>query len=254
MFFRSPFHLLSTAFLSLHLILPTTGQLLNNHESQPTLQEPLSLAHDPLHYADPLPLSTRHHWMRLANTHVLHPHSACPFMAFGAAIVNHTLSFLDSTHPGTLICTGLNHNNHTGVPILDGEIAAIENCSRILTDPSGEFKLSSREAIEAYAELTIYTNGEPCPMCSGAIVWTGFREMVFGSSIAKLVEMGWPQIRVDSRMIWEASWDVRKPRTAWVGSVLANETDEVFNWQFQDGVECPKGCERKEGWGRCLDV
>ena len=253
MFSRLHSQLLFTACLSF-LILPTTSHSSNNHAPRNTLQDSLSLSHDPMQYNDPLPPSTRHHWMRHANTIVLHAHSACPFMAFGTAIVNHTLSFLDPTHPGTLLCTGLNHNNATGVPILDGEIAAIENCSAILTNPSGPVRLSSREAIEAYASLSIYTNGEPCPMCAGAIVWTGFREMVFGSSIASLVGMGWPQIRVDSRTIWKASWDVRKPRTAWVGSVLANETDEVFAWQFQEGVECPRGCERKERGGRCLDI
>ncbi|KAE9993271.1 hypothetical protein EG327_005878 [Venturia inaequalis] len=211
-----------------------------------------SLSNDPLYYNDPLPLSTREHWMRLANTQVLYAHTPCPFMAFGTAIVNHTLSFLDPTHPGELICTGLNHNNHTANPILDGEIAAIENCSVILTDSRGPYKLSPQEAIQAYTDFTIYTNGEPCPMCASAIVWTGFREMVYGSSIAKLVQMGWPQIRVDSRTIFEGSWDLRRTKTAWVGSVLNNETDRVYEWQFQSHVECPKGCSRQEAGGRCL--
>jgi hypothetical protein len=76
--------------------------------------------------------------------------------------------------------------------------------------------------------------------------------MVYGSSIAKLVEMGWPQIRVDSRTIFEGSWDLRRTRTAWVGSVLSNETDKVYEWQFQPDVACPPGCVRKEVGGRCL--
>lgn len=218
------------------------------------LQSPLqdSPPKDPLYYHDPLPLSTRQYWMRLANTEILYAHTPCPFMAFGTAIVNHTLSFLDPTHPGELVCTALNHNNHTSNPILDGEIAAIENCSTILTDPNGPYKFSAQEAIQAYTQLTVYTNGEPCPMCASAIMWTGFREMVYGSSIAKLVEMGWPQIRVDSRTIFAGSWDLRRTRTAWVGSVLSNETDKVYEWQFQPDVECPNGCERKERGGRCL--
>lgn len=209
---------------------------------------------DPLHYDDPLPLSTRHHWMRLANTAVLHAHTPCPFMAFGTVIVNHTLSFLDPSNLGDVICTGLNHNNHTANPILDGEIAAIENCSAVLTDPSGRFKLSIQQAIEAYSELTIYTNGEPCPMCASAINWTGFREMVFGSRIRTLVGMGWPQIRVDSRKIFEESWDLRRRRTAWIADVLSNETDRVFEWQFQHEMKCPVGCARRKASGRCLAI
>lgn len=218
--------------------------------SPPHSHDQVSLDHDPLHYTDPLPLSTRNHWMRLANTAVLHALSPCPFMAFGTAIVNHTLSFLDPTHAGELICTGLNHNNGTANPILDGEIAAIENCSSIFTSAG----LSPREAIDAFTSLSLYTNGEPCPMCASAIVWTGFREMVFGTSIERLVAMGWPQIRVDSRVIFKGSWDLRRERTKWVGSVLPNETDKVFSWQFQEGMDCPVGCERKEESGRCEAV
>lgn len=45
-----------------------------------------------------------------------------------------------------------------------GEIAAINNCSTILTDPNGEYKLSPQEALEALKQLSLYTNGEPCPM------------------------------------------------------------------------------------------
>lgn len=249
------FHTLSQCILLACLytcVSPIHTHIKNDLPIQSPLQDPLPK--DPLYYNDPLPILTRHHWMRLANTAVLYANTPCPFMAFGTAIVNHTLSFLDPSHLGELVCTGLNHNNHTSNPILDGEIAAIENCSAILTDPNGPYKLSAQEAIQAYTELTVYTNGEPCPMCASAIVWTGFREMVYGSSIATLVEMGWPQIRVDSRTIFEGSWDLRRARTAWVGSVLSNETDRVYTWQFQPEFECPRGCGRKEVGGRCLAI
>jgi hypothetical protein len=45
-----------------------------------------------------------------------------------------------------------------------GEISAINNCSAILTDPEGEYKLSASEALEEFKKLSLYTNAEPCPM------------------------------------------------------------------------------------------
>jgi tRNA(Arg) A34 adenosine deaminase TadA len=45
-----------------------------------------------------------------------------------------------------------------------GEIAAIKNCTSILTDPNGKFRMSAPEAQEAFADLTLYTNAESCPM------------------------------------------------------------------------------------------
>ena len=50
-----------------------------------------------------------------------------------------------------------------GMDIL-GEISVINNCSEILTDPNGEYKLSASEALKAYSTLSLYTNAEPCPM------------------------------------------------------------------------------------------
>jgi hypothetical protein len=47
---------------------------------------------------------------------------------------------------------------------ITGEISAINNCSGILTDQSGEYKLSISEALNAFSTLSLYTNAEPCPM------------------------------------------------------------------------------------------
>lgn len=45
-----------------------------------------------------------------------------------------------------------------------GEIAAIQNCTAILTDPNGRYNLTGTQAIAAFADLTLYTNAESCPM------------------------------------------------------------------------------------------
>jgi methylaspartate ammonia-lyase len=48
--------------------------------------------------------------------------------------------------------------------IATGEIAAITNCTNILTDPNGKFRLTATEAAAAFTDLSLYTNAESCPM------------------------------------------------------------------------------------------
>lgn len=124
-----------------------------------------------------------------------------------------------------------------------GEIAAINNCSSVLTDPEGEYRLSSAAALEAFKDLSLYTTAEACPMCASAIRWSGFKEYIFATSIDTLVEKGWNQIAIMSREVFEKS-DKLSGETALIGDVVANETDALFSWQYDLDFPCPKGCER----------
>lgn len=45
-----------------------------------------------------------------------------------------------------------------------GEMSAIKNCTAILTDPHGRYRMTASEAEDAFADLTLYTNAESCPM------------------------------------------------------------------------------------------
>lgn len=54
----------------------------------------------------------------------------------------------------------------TSTNYIIGEMAAIKNCTAILTDPNGRFNLTASEAEDAFADLTLYTNAESCPMVS----------------------------------------------------------------------------------------
>lgn len=62
-------------------------------------------------------------------------------------------------------------------PILHGETAAI--ISLFEDDPGADT-----------SNLTLYTTAEPCPMCSGAILWSGIPRVFYGSSIATLKSLG----------------------------------------------------------------
>ncbi|KAI1381417.1 cytosine deaminase [Hypoxylon crocopeplum] len=186
-----------------------------------------------------IPFSTRAYWMRQANLALDNP---CPFAAFGSVIVNHT----GSSGLGELVCTGHNSGSTTGNPTLHGEMAAISNCSRILTDPTGPYNLAPSAAVAAFAGLTLYTNAESCPMCASAIRWAGFREYVYGTSIDTLIAQGWGQIRIASMEVFRQSFDLPNPGRL-IAEVMTNETDPFFAWQYDPDYPCPKGCSRVEG-------
>lgn len=134
--------------------------------------------------------STRAYWMRSANAALSTLSRPCPFAAFGTVIVNHTAASIASGDLGELVCMGVNENAQTGNPTLHGEMAAITNCTKMLTDADGRYKLSAEQAKDAFLDLSLYTNAESCPMCASAIRWSGFKEYIYGTSIDTLVLHG----------------------------------------------------------------
>ncbi|RDW70055.1 hypothetical protein BP5796_08452 [Coleophoma crateriformis] len=193
-------------------------------------------------------LSTRAYWMRKANAALGELASPCPFAAFGTVIVNHTDVSGDGL--GKLVCMGVNSRTTTGNPILHGEIAAINNCTQILTDVNGPYKLSGSSAIAAFASLSLYTNAESCPMCASAIRWSGFKEYIFGTTIETLVDQGWSQIDILSKDVFEESLGLGTT-TSYLGGILMNETDPYFAWQFDTDSPCPVGCQRVNAGSSC---
>ncbi|KAJ5895622.1 hypothetical protein N7495_007313 [Penicillium taxi] len=129
-------------------------------------------------------------------------------------------------------------------------MAAIKNCTAIFTDPEGKYRLSVSEAEDAFTYLSLYTNAESCPMCAAGIRWSGFREYIYGTSIDRLIQKGWGQIRIPSVDIFEASFDL-STSTRLMGNVLVNETDPYFLWQFDPSYPCPEGCDRSSDGMSC---
>ena len=80
---------------------------------------------------------------------------------------------------GEILAEGLNDAEKS--PILHGETAAIMDLieRRPDADPS---------------RLVLYTTAEPCPMCSGAILWSGIPSVVLGTRLATLKGFGLPHI------------------------------------------------------------
>lgn len=127
-----------------------------------------------------------------------------------------------------------------------GEMVAINNCTKILTDPQGEYRLSAAEVSEIWPTLSLYTNAESCPMCASAIRWAGFREYIYGTSINTLIDKGWGQIRISSVDVFRQSFDLPNAGRL-IADVLSNETDPYFSWQFDPESPCPDGCSRADG-------
>jgi tRNA(Arg) A34 adenosine deaminase TadA len=190
-------------------------------------------------------LDVREKWMRVAVQALHDLVSPCPFSAFGAAVVNHTVS-----SQGELICIGANTIADDGNPTLHGEIAAINNCTSVLRDANGPYKLSPEETSEAWKHLSLYTTAEACPMCASAIRWAGFKEYIYATSTETLIEAGWPQMSINSRELFERS-GMLEPITAILTDVLHSETDALFDWQFDSRAPCPAGCSRNTAGDSC---
>jgi tRNA(Arg) A34 adenosine deaminase TadA len=92
---------------------------------------------------------------------------------------------------GKEVATGINQSSRN--PTMHGEIAAINDYAR--------------RPDNAWGQLTLYTTAEPCCMCQGAILWSGIREVVFGTSIAELMALGWRQIDLPAQEVVNRSWD-----------------------------------------------
>ena len=125
-----------------------------------------------------------------------------PDLPFGAVIVDR-----DS---GKILAEGWNKSSIN--PTWHGEIDVINQL--VLSDP----RIDGRK-------LVLYTTAEPCPMCQGAILWTGIETVVFGTSIRSLQRLGWRQIDILAE-------EVIRRSPAWkctiIGGVLAQECDALF--------------------------
>jgi len=82
-------------------------------------------------------------------------------------------------------------------------------------------------------------------MCTSAIRWAGFKEYICATSIDHLVQLGWGQILIANHEVIERSWLISNG-IKFLGSIGTEFTDPFFEWQFQNGGACPKGCTRGE--------
>jgi tRNA(adenine34) deaminase len=120
---------------------------------------------------------------------------------FGAVIVR----------DGSVIARGRNLGRTTDDPTAHGEMVAIRRCV-------------ADHGSAALRGSTLYTSGEPCAMCMGAILWCHVGRLVFAASVAQLA------IKIDQIMISSAELATKAPLApiAITGGVLADEAIALF--------------------------
>lgn len=99
-----------------------------------------------------------------------------------------------------------------GAAIVRGEsvLALGRNSTKRLHDPTAHAEMEAIRAFlkghepDDFTTTTIYASGEPCPMCMGAIIWCGFKRLVYAASISELSkEIG--QINITAARIAKAA-------------------------------------------------
>jgi tRNA(Arg) A34 adenosine deaminase TadA len=120
---------------------------------------------------------------------------------FGAVIVR----------DGMVIARGRNLGRTDRDPTAHGEMVAIRRCL-------------AEHGPAALRGSTLYTSGEPCAMCMGAIIWCHLGRLVFAASIAQLAT------KIDQIMITSADLAARAPFApiSITGGVLADEAMALF--------------------------
>ncbi len=120
---------------------------------------------------------------------------------FGAVIVR----------GGEVIARGRNLGRTNGDPTAHGEMVAIRRC---LADHGSA----------ALRGSTLYTSGEPCAMCMGAILWCHVGRLVFAASVQQLAT------KIDQIMIPSAEVAAKTPFVpiTITGGVLADEAMQLF--------------------------
>lgn len=125
-----------------------------------------------------------------------------PSAPFGAVVV-------DRRHGG-IVARGV--NAAASDPTAHGEVAALRN-------------LWSAGAPERPQDLILYSTAEPRPMCQSALLWARLGGVVWGTSMATLMRLGWDQIDLGATEL-AARADFLAPML--IGGVLEAECDALF--------------------------
>jgi tRNA(adenine34) deaminase len=120
---------------------------------------------------------------------------------FGAVIVR----------DGQVLARGRNLGKTNGDPTAHGEMMAIRDC---LADHGSA----------AIKGSTLYTSGEPCAMCMGAILWCHVGRLVFAASVQQL------STKIDQIMLSSADVAAKAPFApiTITGGILADEAMQLF--------------------------
>ncbi|MEA5507821.1 nucleoside deaminase [Halotia wernerae UHCC 0503] len=118
------------------------------------------------------------------------------------------------------------------VIVKDNDVVAVaHNTVRRDSDPSAHAEINVIRSLTAKLKnpslegYSIYTTGEPCPMCATACVWTGIAEIIYGASIKDLILIKQSQVDLScEEIIAKSSRKIKVTK-----GVLKKECLELFN-------------------------
>ena len=112
---------------------------------------------------------------------------------------------------GRIMARGRNVGKQERDPTAHGEMVAIRN-------------FLAAHGPDQLKGTTLYTSGESCPMCMGAVVWCGISRVVFGASIAELAT------KIEQIMVTDSEIAGKTPFAdiGITGGVLAAESLALF--------------------------
>ncbi|MBN3905862.1 MAG: nucleoside deaminase [Nostoc sp. NMS1] len=117
------------------------------------------------------------------------------------------------------------------VIVKDNEVVAVAHNTVVReNDPSAHAEINVIRSLTAKLKspflegYSIYTTGEPCPMCATACVWSGLSEIVYGASIQDLISINQSQINLSCEEVIAKSFRNIKVTKG----ILKNECLELF--------------------------
>lgn len=117
------------------------------------------------------------------------------------------------------------------VIVKDNEVVAVaHNTVKRDNDPSAHAEINAIRSLTAKLKnpslegYSIYTTGEPCPMCATACVWSGLSEIVYGASIQDLITVNQSQISISCEEVIDKS----SKKIKVTKDILKNECLELF--------------------------
>ncbi|KAI8889812.1 cytidine deaminase-like protein [Backusella circina FSU 941] len=119
-------------------------------------------------------------FMKIALDYAMEHNPGAPF---GAIVVNPSSK--------TIACYGVNSWRKNA--LLHGETTAFWNCTELYPSPTNNDMFDP--GLD-WSRHTLYTTGEPCPMCAAQCSYRGLARVVWGSSIPDLNKSGCPQIMI----------------------------------------------------------
>ncbi|KAL7311106.1 hypothetical protein PS15m_008911 [Mucor circinelloides] len=148
-----------------------------------------------------------------------------PRAPFGTIIVNHEVN--------EITCIGVNENDKD--ILLHGETVAFKNCLEMFPSPTND---DLKNPGLQWSDQTLYTTGEPCPMCAAQIMYRKVKRVVWATSTKDVSKSGrMAQLTIDIQHIFNSmkvlnSTSIDPPIVE--GGVLKEKCDHAFWCAFKE--------------------